>query len=384
MKKKIGCVIAYRKGQNNYGTSLQGYAMIRKIRQMGYEVEVINYIKNFSLWDKVKWTINAYRCGMLRKDSEISIPAEIKRDYTNNLRIRTEAVDNYKKANLLPFFHDYSGYSALHEGSKNYDAIVVGSDQVWLPQGLTTNFFNLLFADDSVRKVSYASSFGVSEIPSFQRKKTGKYLNRFYAISVRENRGKEIVEVLSNKKATVVADPTLLLTRDEWETEIENTKPRSDKSYIFSYLISENEEARRYVAEFAEKKRLKLICIRHLEKFRIIDESYGDEAPYDVDPNDFLRLIHDAAYVCTDSFHCTVFSHIFHKQFLTFYRTSTGKTSRNSRIDSLFAVLGTNPSHLFVNGGMEGIDSPINWEDVDGNLSNLREASEVFLINALS
>ena len=87
---------------------------------------------------------------------------------------------------------------------------------------LPNKFFNLLFVDDRVRKVAYASSFGVSEIPSFQRKATGAYLNRFYKIGVREQRGKEIVEELSHQKATVVVDPTMLLSRKEWEVEITN------------------------------------------------------------------------------------------------------------------------------------------------------------------
>ena len=130
-------------------------------------------------------------------------------------------------------------------------------------------------------------------------------------------------------------------------------------------------------------KGLKIICIRHLEKYREIDETYGDEAPYEVDPNDFVKYIKDATYVVTDSFHCTVFSHIFHKQFLTFYRGTTGKNAKNSRIDSLIAVLGSNSQHLYNVGGLNGIDSVIDWDSVDKNLENLRNSSIEFLKSAL-
>ena len=382
MPSKIGCVIAYRKGHNNYGTSLQGYAMLKKIQQLGFDIEVINYIKHYSFLEKVLWVINAYRCGLYGKGTSKK-KADKSSDYAQNLELRTKAVDEYKAKKLLPYFHDYDGYKALTSGSKNYDAVVVGSDQVWLPTGLPTKFFNLLFVDDNVRKVAYASSFGVQEIPNFQKKATGAYLDRFFKIGVREQRGKEIVDSLSHKTAQGVADPTLLLTREEWEEEIKDARPHETEPYMFCYLISENEDARRKASELAKQKGLKIICIRHLEKYREIDETYGDEAPYEVDPNDFVKYIKDATYVVTDSFHCTVFSHIFHKQFLTFYRGTTGKNAKNSRIDSLIAVLGSNSQHLYNVGGLNGIDSVIDWDSVDKNLENLRNSSIEFLKSAL-
>lgn len=381
MSKKVGCVIAYRKGQNNYGTSLQGYAMIRKIQQMGYDVEIINYIKQFTILDKIRWVINSYRCGLGMKINvrNQSFPV----DYANNIALRTAAVDAYKEKKLLPLFHDYKGYEALSEGSKIYDVIVVGSDQVWIPTGLPTKFYNLLFVDDSVRKVAYASSFGVQEIPNFQKKATGAYLDRFYKIGVREKRGKEIVETLSLQIAQVVADPTLLLSREEWEEEIETSIINDKEPYIFCYLISENEDARAKATELAKQKGIKIICIRHLEKFRAIDETYGDEAPYDVGPNEFVKYIRNAEYVVTDSFHCTVFSHIFHKKFLTFYRSVSGKNARNSRIDSLISVLGSSPERLYSVGGLKGIDAEVDWNVVDTNLLTLRKSSLDFLRDAL-
>lgn len=234
-----------------------------------------------------------------------------------------------------------------------------------------------------MRKVAYASSFGVQDIPNFQKKATGAYLDRFYKIGVREQRGKEIVDSLSHQIAQVVADPTLLLSRNEWEHEIVSSVINDKEPYIFCYLISENEDARAKATDLAKSKGLKIICIRHLEKYRAIDEAYGDEAPYDVGPNEFVKYIRNAEYVVTDSFHCTVFSHIFHKKFLTFYRSISGKNARNSRIDSLMAVLGSNIERLYTVGGLDGIDSIVDWDNVDLNLSNLREQSIDFLKEAL-
>ena len=380
--KRIGCVIAYTRGHNNYGTSLQGYAMLKKIQQLGYEVEVINYVKHLSLWGKIKFVINAIRAGEWKNIlKRITIKRTLKRypHYAEGVAERTKAVDIYKAKKLLPLFHDYIGYDALHKGSLNYAVIVVGSDQVWTPMSLPNKFFNLLFVDDSVHKVAYASSFGVSEIPTFQRKETGAYLDRFYRIGVREQRGKEIVEELSHQKATVVADPTLLLSREEWEKEITDAKVDTIESYIFCYFLGSNQEARKAVLQLKAQTGLKIVTVRHMDEYIPEDETFGDEAPYNVDPNDFVKYISKATYVCTDSFHCTVFSIIFHRQFMTFYRFSTVcKTGRNSRIDSLFSVLNIDRNHIY-SGDVCLIDAVIDWETVDRNLFSLRNASLNFL-----
>ena len=388
-RNKIGCVIAYTPGHNNYGTSLQGYAMLKKIQQLGYQCEVINYKKCLTLNQKLHFIINAIRSGeaktlyarLVRKRILQKYP-----QYAEGIRLRTEAVNKYKEKKLIPLFHEYVGYDALHEGSKNYSAVVVGSDQVWTPMSLPNKFFNLLFVDDSVPKIAYASSFGVSEIPQFQKKATGKYLNRFAYIGVREQRGKEIVDSLSHQTAQVVADPTLLLSREEWEAEISDSPINETEPYIFCYFLGNNQNARKAVNKLKAKTGLKIITIRHMDEYVPEDEKFGDEAPYYVDPNDFVKYISKATYVCTDSFHCSVFSIIFHRQFMTFYRfANTSKTGRNSRIDSLFNVLGINKKHIY-NGEdiQKNINEPINWQEVDRNLSQLRNESIEFLNKALN
>lgn len=384
--KKIGCVIAYSEGHNNYGTSLQGHAMLRKIQQLGHEVEVIHYEKRLGLSQKIRFVVNAIRAGEWKNIVKRLTAKQVMKQhpqYAANIAERTRAVNAYKAKKLLPLFHTYVGYDALHKGSLNYDAVVVGSDQVWTPMSLPNKFFNLLFVDDSVRKVAYASSFGVSEIPAFQRKATGAYLDRFYRIGVREERGKEIVDELSHQKATVVADPTLLLTREEWEAEIADARPNESGPYIFCYFLGTNQEARKAANELKGKTGYKIITIRHMDEYVPEDEQFGDEAPYHVDPNDFVKYISQAAYVCTDSFHCTVFSILFHRQFMTFYRfATTNKTGRNSRIDSLFEILCIDRSRIY-SGYMDSITNKIDWEKVDTKLSELRKRSIGFLQESL-
>lgn len=114
------------------------------------------------------------------------------------------------------------------------------------------------------------------------------------------------------------------------------------------------------------------------------DDSFGDEAPYDVDPNGFVRLISDADYVCTDSFHCSAFSIQFHRKFMTFYRFGVGeKGGRNSRIDSLFDALSIPKDHIY-QGDIMKIEDAVDWEKVDEKLESLRLDSLGFITKALA
>lgn len=387
MTDKIGCVIAYNDGHNNYGTALVGYALIKKIKDLGYDCEIINYTKKLSLKQKLAFIVNALRVGEGKEIYNRINANNINQRFplhSANIAERTKAVDEYKSKKLIPLFCEFIGFEALQEGSKKYKAVVVGSDQVWTPMSLPNKFYNLLFVDERVTKIAYASSFGVSEIPSFQRKATKSYLERFKSIGVREQQGKHIVESLSNNKAQVVADPTLLLSREEWHKEISDARPNDKEPYIFCYFLGANQTSRQAVNELKQKTGYKIITIRHMDEYVPEDEFFGDEAPYFVDPNDFVKYISNASYVCTDSFHCTIFSIIFHRQFMTFYRfASNSKTSRNSRIDSLFELLGIDRNRIYAGDICNLIDNEINYNEVDFKLKKLRDESLDFLAKAL-
>lgn len=383
---KIGCCLAYYKNHNNYGTSLQGYATVKVLQSLGHEVRIIKYKKNDSLIHKASIAPLQMMSGgwaaFLRRSKKKRL-ANDSSEYSMNIRVRTEANNLFKDEAMEPLCDLYVGYNKLQKGSLNYDAVLVGSDQVWTPLGLYSNFFNLMFVADKTRRISYASSFGVSVIPSWQRATTRRYLNRIDFLSVREIKAKEIVDSLSDKTAKVVCDPTLLRTRKEWESEITHCAPKTSGDYIFSYLLGGNIETRAAITKFAKEKNMKVVVMRHVDEYLECDETFGDECPYDVNPLDFLQLIRNARYVFTDSFHCSVFSILFNKQFVTFYRfDSSSKNSRNSRIDSLFSLFGL--SGRLYNGNLhEQADSEINYHNVNMKVERLRQDSLDFLKQAL-
>ncbi len=237
---KIGCCLAYYKNHNNYGTSLQGYATVRVLQSLGQEVRIIKYTKSDSILKKIsiapfQLISGGYRAYIRRLKKRKT--SNENSEYARNMALRTGANNAFKDKWMEPLCDNYTGYNNLEKGAENYDAVLVGSDQVWTPLGLYSNFFNLNFVPDNIRKISYASSFGVSSIPTWQRKATGDYLSRIDFLSVRELKAKEIVEKYSANKATVVCDPTLLRAREEWEKDLSEIKTKSHQPYILCYLL---------------------------------------------------------------------------------------------------------------------------------------------------
>lgn len=383
---KIGCCLAYYKNHNNYGTSLQGYATVKVLQKLGHDVRIIKYQKKDS-WMRLLRIIplqlisGGYK-AYIRKTKK-RLKANVSDDYAKNIRIRTKTNNEFKNKTMESMCDVYVGYNALRQGAYRYDAVLVGSDQVWTPLGLYSRFFNLLFVDDNIRKISYASSFGVSKIPWFQRKATGNYLDRINYLSVREIKAKDIVESLSHNKAQVVCDPTMLCTKEEWMEELSGRTSLINDEYLFCYLLGKNIQTRKKITKFAENKGLKIVTLRHVDEFIECDESFGDICFYDVNPIDFINLINNATCVCTDSFHGSVFSILFNKKFVTFYRFSNeSSNSRNSRIDSLFTLLGLQ-KRLYSGELEKQMDAYIDYDSVNTKIAEIRQESFNFLNKAL-
>ena len=377
--KKIGCVIAY--GGVNFGTLLQDYATLAKIKELGYDCEVIRYKKHLSLFEKVKLVFRMIQIGDFSgKRRELNKKWYVwkNKDYAKSRDLRIRASKRFGRKYLEPLFVEYEGYEALCKGSLNYDLVLVGSDQIWSPISLYGNYYNLMFVDDSIPKVSYASSFGVKEIPDFQKNATKRFLDRLSMIGVREESGKLIVDSLSRNEATVVGDPTILLTAEEWNEFISDSPIVISPPYIFCYFLGTNINAREAVNDLKKKTGFTIVAIKHGDEFFKYDESFGDISLNDVDAKDFVKLIKNAEYVCTDSFHCTLFSILFHKKFMTFYRfNSNVRTSRNTRIDNLLEIFDLN-NRLYHNT-IFTIEQNINYSLIDEKLLKYRTHSIEFL-----
>lgn len=387
MKEKIGGVIVSYLDHTNYGSSLQAYATMKVVQELGYDFTFIKYQKNRNLFDWLKIAPGLLLSGGLELiANKLRFRRNCKKypNYLPNQMKRVKKARDFKQKEFVPFFKTYIGYKALCEGSKEYDAVFVGSDQTWRPFGFYSNYWNLMFVDDNVPKFSYAASYGVSKIPAIQKKGTKRYLERLDMISVREQKGKEIVDSLSAKKAEVVADPTMLLSNAQWKEFADKaTVDLPKEKYIFCYFLGTRQDIREEAEKIAEDTGLKIVTMRHMDEYVPIDETFGDYAPYDVNPYDFVKLLMNAEYVCTDSFHGSVFSILMHRKFCTFYRVKpTAGNSTHSRIDSLLNILGLIDRKY--TGNIFDIKKDIDYASVDEKLINYRNKSMEFFKKALA
>lgn len=380
----IGLCIKYF--HENYGGMLQAYATTQIFNKRKLEYEIIRYEKKKDLAFVVKSIPRVFNNVLINDKYEalqkkISMKKHPK--LIRNEQIRMNAFHKFRDDKFKKLSRVYNGYKDLCDGSKKYDVVVTGSDQLWSPAGLPTNFYNLKFVADNVRKVSYASSFGVKSIPWYQKKRTKEFLDRIDYISMRENSGKAIVKELTGRDVPVVLDPVFMFNKEEWENLIPNKKVIEEK-YIFAYFLGSNPKYREEVKKLSKILGLKIVTLRHLDQYVEADEEFGDYAPYDVGPEEFLSLLRNAEYVFTDSFHGSVFSIIHKKQFLVFNRYSeTSKHSKNSRIDTLCKNLDLKNCR-YDNNIMSIIEKPINYNGIDVKLENMKNEANLYLDQALN
>lgn len=381
---RIGLCLKYE--ARNYGSKLQALATIRVIEELGHECKVIHYGKA-GLWFKIKSLPRIFN-PIFRQDKLLELSKK------NALRAHPELVPLLKVRNDLfkqydiKYFDKYEVrgeyFKDIQQLALQFDAIVSCSDQLWSPAGWGTNFYNLMFVPDTIRKVSFASSFGISQIPNGQKKGTAEYIKRIEHVSCRENRGAEIVKELTGRDVPVLMDPVFAYDKEEWSKLVEDEQVY-DFPYIFCYFLGTNIEHRKVADAFAKKHGLKIVFLRYLDQYVDYDKNFGDYAPYDVDPSRFMNILRHAKYVFTDSFHGCAFSIINHKEFVVFDRyANTSSVSKNSRIDSVCKNLDLSDRRFDgTNKLNEIVDRPIDWVSIQKKLNSYKEKMRDFLNTAL-
>lgn len=386
MSKKIGLCCCYK--QRNYGSQLQSYATTVEMKNRGIDCEVIQYKKKFTIrfMREIRiWTLFFNRIFLsdmfhrYKKRFVLLFHKDVKRQ--NDLR--NAKLTQFSQERFTKLSCCCRGYEELKALGASYDGVLVGSDQLWSPGGIIGNFHNLMFVPEHVPKFSYAASFGVSEIPNSLQKLYQTFLNRLDYVSVRENAGKQIVKELTGKTAQVVADPVLLLTREEWDDEIKEQR-LYEQPYIFAYFLGKSKENREQAKKLAKLTGLKIVTVHHMDTYNKADIGFGDYAPFEIGPEEFLNLIRGAEYICTDSFHGSVFSLLYHKKLLIFKRyADTSKTSKNSRIDSICEILGVT-DRIFDGKNVEKMKEEMDYDAVEYRIKKLRRESKEYLDRALA
>lgn len=302
--------------------------------------------------------------------------------YNKILVSREQAFSQFIHEHMY-FSKIYAGRTALVNASDEYDCFVLGSDQVWNPMNLGGDFYTMTFVPDNKKKITYAPSFGVSQIPRSQIEKTRDYLQRIDHISVRETDGVRIVKELTGRDVPQVVDPTILVDRSVWDEQKGDRIIAED--YILCYFISSNEKYREFAKQLAKKTGKKIVAIPHVDEFVSSDERFGDIVPTNIGPLQFVNLISNAAYVCTDSFHGSVFSTLYERPFFTFSRyNSDGADSTNSRLYSYLKLIGMENRMYKAEQELTNNDllTP-DFTSAKQKLNKIRSDSEKYLFRAL-
>lgn len=317
----------------NYGTALQVSALCEYLRKKGHSVDVIDYIPQ----RKGESNIHSYRL------------IDYVRLKTSEKRKKKIAVGKpYEREDRTQCFLDYLDLrislsrkarklSELQSLNKEYDSFLCGSDQIWAPSIFDPHFF-LDFVYDEKKMIAYAPSIGLPEIKdAYVREAMRKLISRYHHLSVREETGAELIEELIGNKPVVVSDPSLLLTADEWIEYAGLRVKEPDKKYVLAYMLGKEEKHWQQIYRVAEEKNLDVVVVPTFEE----DVTRVGCYALPVGPREFLELIAGAEYVCTDSYHGTIFSLIFEKPFSVFERFSKSDAiNQNSRIYNLLEKTG--------------------------------------------
>ena len=366
---------------NNYGSMLQSFATQKMLDGYGINYELLSYKKKYTPLFAMK-SLPRFLNGVIwqdklnerRKKKFLNKHPELKKEVSE----RTNAFNQFRENFFSAPIKTYYGYDELQGQSKKYSAFIAGSDQLWSPSGLPTNFYNLMFTYEDAVRISYASSFGVKKIPWYQRRRTKNYLNRIQFISCREESGSEIVKDLTNRDVPVVADPTILFDGDEWEQMLP-CKRIQDGKYIFSYILGTDKKYRDEVLELSKKTGLPIVSIH---QYVDADLEFGNIEITDAGPTEFVNLIRNAEYVCTDSFHGSVFSILCHRKLVIFNRYSdTSSSSKNTRIDNLCSRLGLS-DRRFSGDIIKNASGEIDYISIDKKLEIMRKESRNYLEEA--
>lgn len=324
---------------DNYGAELQAFALQRKLELMGYDAEIIDYLfYKHPLYKREKASAPFYPFPLRLKIKEYVLPLieKIRKlPYTVKSKNRIKGFNAFHEKHTRFSPVRYKAYSELYTQVPTYDVYCTGSDQVWNPNCFTSLYpYFLTFAPESSKKISYASSFGVSELPASAVMAYRSGIENLDRIAVREKRGAKIVKDLTGKDATVVVDPTLLLKTEEWKS-VADYKKVPENGYILLYVLKDSDYITKTAMKMAQKNGLQIVRICK-GAFRQDTLKSGILDIMDASPDDFIGLFDKATFILTNSFHGTVFSIIFRKEFYTILKRTGRNNSRQlDLLDSL-------------------------------------------------
>ena len=385
--KKVGIISLYHNSYN-YGGVLQAFALNYTINELGYEAYQIDYApsRKKNNLNMIAIYIKSHSICSFLKKTVISL---YKNTYSKILGIkdtkgivaRKKVFESFKSENIM--ISRQCCKDNIDEVGNNYDVLICGSDQIWKPS-VVDDAYMLAFSKKDKKTFSYAASLSVDSLNNDEKERYRIWLSNLDAISVREKQAISILQPLTDTQIKLVCDPTLLLSREKWIHVIGNNNENViTEPYLFCYFLGDDPSFRKAAKIYAKKRGLKIVTFPNLQqKASPFDRKFGDYRIYTATPFDFVRFIRDAKIVFTDSFHATAFSLNLNVPFIVFERAAI--TSMNSRIESLLSITGCHKRFVkeYTMDALSNVPD-IDWNIVNGRLSDIRENSKEFILTNL-
>ncbi|GJM47741.1 polysaccharide pyruvyl transferase family protein [Weissella soli] len=336
----------------NFGNRLQNYALQRVLSEQ--------FGVTKTLQDSYNWKWNYYY-GVINLINSFHIVA-IKTMLSNHQNYTKQLAEARRHKLFRNFTINYVEKVRSLKRVSSSDIFVIGSDQIWNP------YFRNNIDDDFLPKygdnrvISYAASFGISDISDEDKRVIQHGLRNIDCISVREYSAKKIIEKMTSKPVQVVLDPTMLITNKQWEVLIKQSQFNIKEPFLVTYFLGDlSEEYEDYIQKVALKENLKIVRIND------VNQPYYSK----VGPIEFVSLIANAEIVLADSYHAAVFSIIFNVNFELFNR-NTNMKNMNTRMKTLFKTFELeNRLHTDVLTPMKKID----FSEINSRLATERAQS---------
>lgn len=370
MNMKIGIISPY--SSQNYGTVLQAFALAHVLESKGAECEYINY-RTWKRGDKVdyikfllrhplyllskRWTQHVNRHDLKYSHVRDSWFSEV-------IRKNEEFVSKY-----IPNSTELFTYDTLSNLRAQYNKIIVGSDQTWSP--FHELIYSMFFLDlyKYGKSYSYAPSLGTTKpCKTFLKYLSGK-VNRLSLASCREVCNSRVLTEMSNKDVTCVLDPTLLIDRNGWKPYFEPVEGMPDK-YILCYILGERADISELAENMGKEMNLPVYYISTRDIYRS-KVNHLDS----VGVGNFLWLIDNASWVITDSFHSTIFSINFNRNFYCFDKMP-GDRYDNGRLQDMLMQVGLEDRLLKTTIDSYSI---VDYKEMNSILNKRREESMIFI-----
>lgn len=356
----------------NYGGILQAYALQTVLERMGHEVVVIDKPNNWTIpfGKRIQtYSKRAIKKFVFRK-KHVVILAEQK------LKSEYPIISQYTQLFIDRYLHCKSIKSLTELHEYDFDAIIVGSDQIWRPKYYRQieNAYLAFAKDWNIKRVAYAASFGTDDweyIPE-QTKECGELLKKFNAVSVREASGIRLCKNYFGVDAVHVLDPTMLLNKEDYISLIKKTGTPQSKGTLLNYILDDTSEKHILIEQIAKDRGL----IPFRVNGRIGDWSVSIEERIQPSVEEWLRGFYDAEFVVTDSFHACVFSILFGKPFVVVGNKERGM----ARFDSLLKMFGLENRLV---SSVEDYSRVGEMKYDESKLQEQREWSRKFLLNQI-